>query len=270
MRPLSAQGLRAWEAFAGVVAQARDASTVVLVRHADAGPEVFLLRRQTSMTFAGGMHVFPGGGTQGSDAEEIPWCGPPPEDWARAFGCSAEVAHTLVVAAVRETFEETGVLLAGPDRDTVAGAGAVPDSGVVRSAMEREEVSLREMLIEHGLVLRADLLSPWAHWITPDFEPRRFDTRFFVALLPDGQEVGDLAGEADGAQWHALSDVVARARAGELAMMPPTLHVCRRLDGVAIDGVREIAWRRPVPTVAPRAVLVDGRPCFDFPPPEEF
>jgi len=267
MRPLSSRSARALASFGGVVAPARDAATVVLIRGGPAGIEVFLLRRQPSMAFASGMHVFPGGGTQASDREPIPWLGPPPEVWADAFRCPVGLARSLVVAAVRETFEETGVLLAGPDQQSVA--RTLPDSGLLRAALESREVSLAQVLVQHGLYLRADLLGPWAHWITPDFEPRRFDTRFFVAVLPDGQLVGDTAGEADLAEWRALSDVVARARAGQLPMMSPTLHVCRQLEGVHLGALLREAWSRDIPMVAPRVVRVDGHPFFDTPSAEE-
>jgi 8-oxo-dGTP pyrophosphatase MutT (NUDIX family) len=215
------------------------------------------------MAFASGMHVFPGGGTQPSDRQAVPWIGPDPEDWARAFGCTVEVAYALVMAAVRETFEETGVLLAGPDPETVS--PTLADAGRLRSALESHEVSLADILVERGLRVRADLLVPWAHWITPEFEPRRYDTRFFVALLPDGQAVGDTAAEADAAEWHALSDVIARAHAGDLAIMPPTLHVCRQLEFLDLARLPRTAWGRRIRTVAPRVVEVDGRPCFDTP-----
>jgi 8-oxo-dGTP pyrophosphatase MutT (NUDIX family) len=268
MRPLSPRSVRALTTFDGVVAPARDAATVVLLRQSASGSEVFLLRRQPTMAFASGMHVFPGGGTQASDQEPTPWIGPPPEMWAEAFRCPVPLARALVIAAVRETFEETGVLLAGPDADTVTGTPA--DAGHLRTALERHEVSLAEVLIDRGLHVRSDLLAPWAHWITPEFEPRRFDTRFFVAVLPDGQTIGHTAGEADAADWHLLSDVIAGARAGRLAMMAPTLHVCRQLDGVDLAGLLGASWNRRIPTVAPNVVDVGGQPFLDAPSAEEF
>ena len=267
MRPLSPRAVRALTAFDGVVAPARDAATVVLLRDSAAGTEVFLLRRQSTMAFASGMHVFPGGGIHASDWGSISWIGPAPERWAEAFRCSVPLARALVIAAVRETFEETGVLLAGPDAETT---GTVADAGLLRTALERHQVSLAEVLVDRGLHVRSDLLAPWAHWITPEFEPRRFDTRFSVAVLPEGQATGDTAGEADAADWHLLSDVVAGVRAGRLAMMPPTLHVCRQLDGVDLPGLLSLPWHRQIPTVAPRVVEVGGRPFFDTPSAAEF
>src|SRR3954451_18316352 len=101
----------------------RDASTVVLLRGGDRRPgglEVYLLRREAGMAFAGGFSVFPGGGVDPRDhAAGISCAGPSARDWGELLGTSAEHARGLVCAAVRETFEESGVLLAGPTPDTV-------------------------------------------------------------------------------------------------------------------------------------------------------
>jgi len=86
-------------------------------------------------------------------------------------------------------------------------------------------------------VLRADLLGAWSHWITPIFEPRRFDTRFFVAVLPEGQAVGHLAREADRALWAPLSEVLAAVNAGANGMLPPTYFTCKEIAGLAASEV---------------------------------
>ena len=125
-------GERALEILAGnrAPAQPRDAATVMLLRPATGGrPEggagepgvcVYMLRRRSSMAFAAGAYVFPGGSADPADADEnIPWAGPDAAEWGRRLGAPAELARTLVCAAVRETFEESGVLLAGPDAGTV-------------------------------------------------------------------------------------------------------------------------------------------------------
>jgi 8-oxo-dGTP pyrophosphatase MutT (NUDIX family) len=98
----------------------RDAATVVLMRPGPHQPEIYLLRRHTSMAFAGGMCVFPGGGVDQRDFDHtVAWAGPPSATWAERLGTSEELARALVCAAVRETFEESGVLLAGPSADEV-------------------------------------------------------------------------------------------------------------------------------------------------------
>ena len=101
-------------------AEPRDAATVVLLRPGAAGPEVYLLRRQASMAFAAGMCVFPGGGVDPRDFDaDVAWAGPSPAAWASRLGVDEAMARALVCAAVRETFEESGVLLAGPSPSSV-------------------------------------------------------------------------------------------------------------------------------------------------------
>src|SRR5215213_10262357 len=108
------------DGYNGTVVEPRHASTIIVVRDGAEGIEAYLMRRQTSMTFAAGMYVFPGGGMQPSDVtQDVPWAGPSPAEWAKRLECDESLARGLVVAAVRETFEETGVLLAGPDESTV-------------------------------------------------------------------------------------------------------------------------------------------------------
>src|ERR1041384_3199335 len=141
---------------------AKDDATVVLIRDTATGLEVFLQRRVTGMAFAGGMTVFPGGGVDRRDLDaSVAWTGPEPAWWARCFDCDPALAAALVCAAVRETFEESGVLLAGPDAVSVV-SDTGPYAGALRALGDRE-ISLAEFLAGTGLVLRADLLRPWAN-----------------------------------------------------------------------------------------------------------
>src|SRR5439155_2532179 len=151
----------------------------MLVRDGARGIEVFLIRRVAGMAFAGGMTAFPGGGVDPRDADaSVAWHGPAAGWWADRFGVDPGMARALVCAAVRETFEESGVLLAGPDADAVV-SDTRPYADARRALVDRE-VSLAGFLAGAGLVLRADLLRPWANWVTPLAERRRFDTRFFL------------------------------------------------------------------------------------------
>ena len=107
-------------------------------------------------------------------------------------------------------------------------------------------------------MLRSDLLRPWAHWITPEFEPKRFDTRFFVAAVPPGQLARDVSGEADATVWLPVRDAVAGHETGELAMLPPTIESLRDIAPHAtVDDV--LAAPRDVRPVMPRLVEVAGR-----------
>ena len=235
------------------VVPARDAATVALLRDTSDGVEVYLLRRVRAMAFAGGMHVFPGGAVDPADAEVGGgWAGPPPSEFAAALGCDEPLARALVRAAVRETFEESGVLLAGPSGDTVLGDVSTDEWEAERSALEARAQSLSELLARRGLVLRADLLRPCAHWITPELEPRRFDTRFFVARVPAGQVCREAGGEADHRLWVRPQDALDRG----LGMMPPTAAVLADL-AAAPDVAAALAAPRTIRPVLPRLVLGD-------------
>ena len=226
----------------------RQAATVLLLRDGAEGLEVYLLRRTKGMPFAGGMTAYPGGGVDPRDGDtEIAWAGPSPADWATAFGCDERTARELVCAAVRETFEEAGVLLAG----SADGSDVVPDvSGDdwerQRQTLLSRELSLAELLADRGLGVRSDLLRPFAHWITPPVEPRRYDTKFFAAALPVGQEARHVSGEADEASWLTPAAALAEADAGTRPMLPPTTHTLGQLRPFA-DVAAVLAGSPPEP-----------------------
>ena len=206
----------------------RGASTVLLLREGAGGVEVFLLRRRSSMAFAPRMHAFPGGGVDPRDSDvDLPWVGPSPAEWGAALNCPTSLAGALVCAAVRELFEECGVLLAGADADAVVGDVSGPDWEADRLALLDRSCPMSELLIRRGLHLRSDLLRPWAHWTTPEFEPRRFDTWFFVAALPVGQHARDVGGEADHTRWIGIDELLVGERQGRLPMYPRPLRRSR-------------------------------------------
>lgn len=240
----------------------RDAATIAVVRDGAQGLEAFLMRRHSGMAFAAGMYVFPGGGVQDDDGEPMDWVGPPPEVWAQKFSCDVDRARRLVVAAVRETFEETGVLLAGPDEHSVV--GDTTDLAQAREDLEAKRMSFARFLADEKLVLRADLLGAWAHWITPALEPRRYDTRFFVAALPQGQRIGTVSTEADKSLWAPLSEVLARVDAGGAAMMPPTAVTCRELAPLSAGEVLVAAALREISAIEPQFVRKDGEWWLDI------
>ncbi|MCF8589987.1 NUDIX hydrolase [Gordonia liuliyuniae] len=221
----------------------RDASTVVLVRDGQDGIEVFLQRRVKQMAFAGGMTVFPGGGVDPRDCDAVvQWAGPDVAFWADVFSTDEASARALVCAAVRETFEECGVLLAGT-------ADAVHDDPASlfgeRARLEAKEISLSEFLDAQGLVLRADLLRPLAHWITPKNETRRYDTRFFLAAMPDAQEADGATSEAAEAKWMTAAAAITDWDAGTHFLLPPTWTQLRSI--AAFDTVDDLL-------VAPRDI----------------
>ena len=172
------------------------------------------MRRHRAMEFVGGVVVFPGGGVDDRDRNaDIDWHGPPPSWWAERFGVDEDLALALVCAAARETFEESGVLFAGPADDP---DGIVSDAGVYageRAALADNSLAFGDFLRTNGLVLRADLLRPWANWVTPKEErTRRYDTFFFVGALPEGQRADGENTESDKAGWATPEPGAARFR----------------------------------------------------------
>jgi len=225
-----------------------------------AGPspvEVFMLRRVATMEFAPRMMVFPGGGVDERDADpSLPWVGPSPAEWARSLVADEVTARELVVAAVREVFEECGVLLAGPSADSVVGDVSGPEWQAERQALLSREVSLAQMLIRRGLVLRSDLLRARAHWITPEFEPKRYDTRIFAALLPAGQIADDQTTEADHADWADPQRLLDDYAAGSARLLPPTL-VCVEQVAAALSAADFLAAEVRMVPITPVLVRTD-------------
>jgi 8-oxo-dGTP pyrophosphatase MutT (NUDIX family) len=264
----------------------RPAATVMLLRPsggvrdggADGPMEVLLMRRVRSMGFAPGAFVFPGGGVDARDADgSLPWTGPGPEEWARTLGTDVRTARALVCAAVRETFEETGVLLASEPEHAGEEAITLDTSS---EEWERDRLGLidrsrsfTEVLSRRGLVLRSEWLRAWSRWITPRTEPRRYDTWFFAAELPPGQASRDVGGEADLTRWTDPAEVRGEWEAGRMPMLPPTVVACVELaDCRTLRGVREA--RRDIVPIEPvvreiggqmRVVAPDG---VDYPLPK--
>ncbi len=243
-----------------VPVQARDASTVVLVRAGDGAPgglEVYLLRRHVDMAFAAGMCVFPGGGVDRRDFDaDIGWVGPAPDRWAGLLGTDEALARALVCAAVRETFEESGVLLAGPTADTVVGDTTGEDWEADRRRLEQREVSFTAFLERRGLRLRTDLLRLWGSWVTPVFEPRRFHARFFVAELPAGQVTRDVSGESDQVVWLPVRDAIRAVDDHRMLMLPPTYCTCLELYAFTDPAEVLAAAEDREPTVVEPEALV--------------
>ena len=242
---------------------AKLSSSVMLVRD-DEGPlEVFMLRRVGSMAFAASMHVFPGGGVDQRDAEdELPWAGPSVGEWAEILETDEASARMLVAAAVREIFEETGVLLASPVDDE-GGAPHLDEevAADLRARLVAHEIGFGEVLLEHHLVLRSDLLRYRAHWITPVVEPRRYDTRFFVAAVPVGQEPDGDTSEADLSEWVRPHGVLDAFADGDLLLLPPTIVCLEQLAEVTtVSGA--LSQDLTVAPVMPEFVLTEAGPAM--------
>ncbi|MGP4047117.1 NUDIX hydrolase [Streptomyces sp. 2A115] len=248
------------------------AATVMLLRDTDSTPAVHMLRRRASMAFAGGAYAYPGGGVDPRDDDrQIGWAGPTRAWWASRLDVDETSAQAIVCAAVRETYEEAGVLLAGATPDTVVGDTTGEGWEADRAALVARDFSFAEFLDRRGLVLRSDLLGAWTRWITPEFEPRRYDTWFFVAALPEGQRTRNASTEADRTVWIRPQDAAAAYDKGDLLMMPPTVATLRQLRayGTAAEALAAAPGRDLTPVLA-KARLEDGELVLSWPGHDEF
>ena len=204
----------------------RNAATVMLVRDAGEGVEVFMLRRTASASFGAGMYVFPGGRVDDADgaAEIEPFCrGLDDADASRQLGIDAG-GLAYWVAAVRECFEEAGILLA-TRRD-----GSTLDVGDGdRHAVHDGTLSMVDLCKRDDLVLDLSTTEYVDHWITPMGERRRFDTRFFITEAPSGQDGLHDDKETVESLWVRPADALEMMTAGELMIMPPTMKNLRWL-----------------------------------------
>jgi 8-oxo-dGTP pyrophosphatase MutT (NUDIX family) len=241
----------------GEPAPSRPASTVVLVRDHAGGPQVLMLRRHGRAGFAADAWVFPGGVVDAADARpEVAAAmdGPTPGEWARRMGLgSASEALGYVAAAVREAFEETGILLARG----AAGLGQEHARALRREVLEGR-AGLAEVAAAAGVRIAGGELLYIAHWITPAPEPRRYDTRFFLAAVAEDEVCVPHAAELTDSAWMPPADAVARYRAGRMKLLPPTVKTLERLSGFAtvaamVDSLRD----EPVPARLP---VMERRP----------
>ncbi|MGI5197064.1 NUDIX hydrolase [Streptomyces sp. CA-288835] len=248
------------------------AATVMLLKDTDGAPAVHMLRRRASMAFAGGAYAYPGGGVDPRDDErQIRWTGPTRAWWASRLGVDETSAQAIVCAAVRETYEEAGVLLAGPTPDSVVGDTTGDDWEADREALVARDVSFAEFLERRGLVLRSDLLGAWTRWITPEFEPRRYDTWFFVAALPEGQRTRNASTEAESTVWIRPGEAADAYDKGDLLMMPPTIATLRQLRSyaTAAEALAAAPGRDLAPVLA-QARLENGELVLTWPGHDEF
>ena len=249
----------------GPVAPPRPAATLVLLREGSSGLEVLLLKRAASAAFVPGAYVFPGGLVQGGDAGEaaLRLHGVTPSQASARLGLPADADPPGVayyVAAIREAFEETGILLA-------QGEGGEPPSAAARDPRVRslwqevldDEGAFPAALDRLGCRMDGASLEYIAHWITPEAEPRRYDTRFFAGAVPAGVEPLVDPREASEALWITPGEALVRHRAGGLPMVFPTLVTVEALTGFQDPWSALGAFRaREVRTYLPRLVRTPG------------
>jgi 8-oxo-dGTP pyrophosphatase MutT (NUDIX family) len=243
----------------------RDAATVLLVRDGVDGLEVFMLRRNLASVFVGGAHVFPGGAVDPPDRqpEVEEWCTGRSDAEASAVLGVASGGLAFWVAAIRESFEESGYLLAhGSDGEIVSLHDPVVAERFLahRHAVDSGARSLLSVCEEEDLHLAVGGMSYFGHWITPEGAPRRYDTRFFLAAAPPDQTPVHDDREAIASFWIRPEEALDRHLAGDLAMLPPTVASLRALvpAATAADALAAAAAGLDVQTIQPRVVHDEG------------
>lgn len=245
----------------------KPAATVVLARdRARSGIEVFLVQRHGSMGFMGGMHVFPGGkvcGADGSDRVRGRIADLAPNAslhhvWGEGVSAGAAVARA--VAAVRETFEEAGVLLCG-----YAARASADRLAELRAAL-LSGADFGELLERADLAMELAPLQPLSRWVTPDGERVRFDTSFYVARAPTDQCATHDGSESIAADWFAPAHALAAARDGRLRLAPPTALTLESLrEADSVEAALAMAARRPPPLVLPIIRTTGGSVMILYP-----
>lgn len=250
----------------------RLASSVVLVRDSVQGLETYLTYRPGESPL--GTVAFPGGSVEPGDDDPVGWIGPSPAKWAQLLGVDDhQVARRHVLAAIRETFEEAGVLLAGPDEVTLVESTRGDEWMREREAVASQEQSFSEILARRGLSVRTDLIKPISHWLSPDFAHRRFDSWYFVAAVPMNQTASLLRSKGIWGQWEpaaatygqrssaALGDAIDVVNTRGLTLsqltVPGAELILERL-AVARNCIAYLSHKRPLPIHKPQLVVRDG------------
>ncbi len=231
----------------------KDASTVILLRESKGALETFMLCRHRQSGFMGGAHVFPGGKVDVDDTaaawrDRVDLAN---REMADLLGeADQDEALGFWVAGIRETLEEAGVLVANTKgRVDLEAARKHLDAGVPFS----------QIADQIGMSIEAMALTPYARWITPRMETKRFDTRFFVAVLPEGQRATHDGTETTSAIWLKPSEALEGMHAGRIKLAPPTVRTLEWLAafGTAASAIADACSRKP-PLVRPRIVSGEG------------
>ena len=234
------------------------AATILLLRDAPAF-EVLMVKRHHQIDFAAGALVFPGGKTHAGDAD------PRWEERTLGWGAALPEKRPLRIAAIREAYEEAGILLA-------CKLDGSPFRGDERAAAAREDIAkdrrpFLDLIEELDVYLDLEALSVFAHWITPKLVPRRFDTWFYVAEAPEDQLALCDGSETVDAEWIAPSEAIRLADLGERTVIFPTRMNLKLLaEASSADDAVARARAREVVTVEPQVTMRDGERVLVLPP----
>jgi 8-oxo-dGTP pyrophosphatase MutT (NUDIX family) len=245
---------------AAKVAEPRHAATIVVLRQTAVGVEVFCVRRHQRSGFLGGAVVFPGGKVDDADAAE-PWADRASEIHPRGAVMAGEGplagARALAVAACREALEEGGIAPIAPALDA---------AGIEALRAEAAVGGLCAALAARDLRLAVDRLVPWARWVTPEAEARRFDARFFLLELPAGQLGRHDEHETTMSFWARPADVLARSARGEIFLAPPTTRTLELLAEVpSVEAAMALAGEQSLLPICPLFVPDDRAPFLALP-----
>ena len=253
----------------------RPASTITVLRDAQRGPEVLMLKRNLSSVFVPGVHVFPGGTLDEADhaAELHALCDGTDDALASRILGVEHGGLAYWIAAIRELFEEAGVLLArGSDGTLLALAEreAAERFHGHRKRMESGEQPFNAVVVDERLRLATDRLRYFGHWITPEGAVRRYDTRFFAAVAPEQQVVQHDNREAIAHEWVRPADLIERHRRGECKLRTPTLHTLQRFaDFDAVPAlIASLGAEHDIPAITPRItregrIAMPGEPGYE-------
>jgi len=240
----------------------RLAATLVLARDSTDGLEVFMVVRHHQIDFASGALVFPGGSADKSDRD--------PRLLGLADGLEGleEEQRVVRVSAAREAFEECGVLLARPNGSdaVIDGIRAAELGSTYRKSLESGEIGMADIMEREGLRLATDLLAHYAHWITPNHMPKRFDTHFFVAPTPAGHVLSHDGYEAVDSIWIRPSQALVDAENGKRTVIFPTRLNLEKISGCAtVEEAITLCNSAPIVTVMPVMKMVDGEKYMQIP-----
>ncbi|WP_298255402.1 NUDIX hydrolase [Bradyrhizobium sp.] len=248
----------------GASVAARPASTILLLRDGVRGPddkgrgeiEVFMMVRHHEIEFSSGALVFPGGSVDAADREVIARG----ELHSGGEG-SDEAGLSFRIAAIRETFEESGILLARPrgSKDLVEAKQAAKVAAKHRAALAERKTTFLEVLNESGMVLALDELVPYAHWVTPEGMPKRFDTWFFLAAAPPDQLGAHDGRESTDSLWLSPREAVAGGESGRFKLpFPTTRNLIKLGKQLSVKAALDDARGKPVVIVMPELTRLNG------------
>lgn len=244
---------------------------MVLLKDSSAGLQTFLTYRPGESPL--GTVAFPGGTIVAADDDATDWVGPSPIAWAKSLGTTdIGLAKRHVVAAIRELFEETGILLAGTDASSLVENNTGPEWMRARESIATQDSTFAQLLARYGLALRTDLLKPLNHWTSPDFAHRRFDTRYFAAARPVNQDASLLSSKGVWGRWASAFEILAQRDTsalgdeigqpdtsglalGELVM--PGVEIILEKIAAARGCIAYLNHKRPINEYQPKLVVCD-------------